>query len=109
MMQDFTFFGTRTTCIRAVPKFFCSVNGPSIVTKARLPQKKIDKRRDLISASRKPRKVTLREIQSLTGLLNFACTVVVPGLAFLRHLIHPTPAVRSPHFLIFVFCSELTQ
>ena len=28
MMQDFTFFGTRTICIRAVPKFFCSVNGP---------------------------------------------------------------------------------
>ena len=28
MMQDFTFFGTRAICIRAVPKFFCSVNGP---------------------------------------------------------------------------------
>ena len=29
-MQDFTIFGTRTICIRAVPKFFCSVNGPEV-------------------------------------------------------------------------------
>ena len=30
MMQDFTFFGTRTICFRTVPKFFCSVNGPIV-------------------------------------------------------------------------------
>ena len=29
MMQDFTFFGTRTICVRAVPKFFYSV-GPLV-------------------------------------------------------------------------------
>ena len=46
------------------------------------------------------RKVTLQEIQSLTGLLNFACTVVVPGRAFLRRLIDLTIGVRKPHFLI---------
>ena len=46
------------------------------------------------------RRVTLQEIQSLTGLLNFACTVVVPGLAFLRRLIDLTVGVGKPHFLI---------
>lgn len=32
-------------------------------------------------------KSSLREIQSLIGLLNFACSVVVPGRAFLSRLI----------------------
>ena len=34
------------------------------------------------------------------GLLNFACTVVVPGRAFLRRLIDLTIGVQKPHFLI---------
>ena len=67
---------------------------------ARLPQEKLDKCRDLLSTFLRRRKVTLQEIQSLTGLLNFACTVVVPGRAYLRRLIDLTIAVRKPHFLI---------
>jgi hypothetical protein len=35
-------------------------------------------------------KMTFREIQSLIGLLNFACCVVVSGRAFLRRLISLT-------------------
>ena len=31
MMHDFTFFDTCTICIGAVPKFFCSVNGPESI------------------------------------------------------------------------------
>ena len=46
------------------------------------------------------KKVTLREIQSLNGLLNFACSVVVPGRAFLRRLIDLTKGVKSPHHFI---------
>ena len=46
------------------------------------------------------RKVTLKEVQSLTGLLNFACAVVVPGRAFLRRLIDLTIGVKRLHFLI---------
>ena len=42
-------------------------------------------------------KVTLRELQSLIGLLNFACLVVVPGTAFLRRLINLTIGVKRPH------------
>ena len=55
---------------------------------------------DLISRFLRRRKVTLREIQSLTGLLNFACTVIVPGRAFLRRLIDLTMGILHPHFLI---------
>ena len=46
------------------------------------------------------KKVTLKEIQSLTGLLNFACSVVLPGRAFLRRLIDLTLGLRSPHHYV---------
>ena len=65
-----------------------------------LPPDKLVKCRDLIACSLRRRKVTLRGIQSLTGLLNFACTVVVPGRAFLRRLIDLIIGIYSPHFLI---------
>ena len=32
------------------------------------------------------KKATLREVQSLTGLLNFACSVIVPGRALLTEI-----------------------
>ena len=46
------------------------------------------------------KKVTLKEVQSLGGLLNFACSVIKPGRAFLRRLIDLTVGIRSPHHLI---------
>ena len=39
-------------------------------------------------------------VQSLLGLLNFACSVVVPGRAFLRRLIDLTRGISRPHFFI---------
>ena len=79
---------------------FAGIELDSILMEARLPQEKIDKCQELISIFRQRRKVTLKEIQSLTGLLNFACAVVVPGRAFLRCLIDLTLGIRSPHFRI---------
>ena len=46
------------------------------------------------------KKVTLKELQSLIGLLNFACAVVKPGRAFLRQLIDLMIGIRSAHHLI---------
>jgi hypothetical protein len=46
------------------------------------------------------RKVTLRELQSLIGLLSFACCVVQPGRTFLRRLIERTKGIPEPHFHI---------
>ena len=48
------------------------------------------------------KKVTLRELQSLIGLLNFACQVVAPGRAFRRRLIDATYKVNKPHHKIRV-------
>ena len=45
-------------------------------------------------------KVTLRELQSLIGLLNFATSVITPGTAFLRRFYHLTQGVTSPHHFI---------
>ena len=45
-------------------------------------------------------KVTLRELQSIIGLLNFTCSVVLPGRAFLRRLIDLSRGIQRPHFKI---------
>lgn len=39
-------------------------------------------------------------MQSLTSLLNFACSVIVPGRAFLRKLIDLTMGFQSQHYPI---------
>ena len=46
---------------------------------ARLPLDKVDKCIGIISD------FLMREAQSLTGFLNFACSVIVPGRAFLLY------------------------
>ena len=67
---------------------------------ARLPADKIEKCKLLISSFLRRKKVTLRQIQSLTSVLNFACFVVVPGTAFLRRLIDLTKGVESAHYFV---------
>ena len=66
---------------------FVGIQLDTALMEACLPQEKLDKCRELLSTFLRRRKVTLLEIQSLTGLLNFAYMVVVPGRAFLRRLI----------------------
>ena len=67
---------------------------------ARLPPDKLNKCSALLLDFLHRKKATLREVQSLTGLLNFACSVIVPGRAFLRRLIDQTVGIQSPHHLI---------
>ena len=64
---------------------------------ARLPQDKLAKGRALLGEFLSKEKVTLRDLQSLIGVLNFACTVIVPGRAFLRRLIDMTMGVQKPY------------
>ena len=45
-------------------------------------------------------KVTLRQMQSLIGSLNFVCKAIGPGRAFLRRLIDLTRGVSRPHHRI---------
>lgn len=54
----------------------------------------------LISLIIHRKKVSLKEVQSLNGLLNFTCSVIRPGRAFLRRLIDLTVGVRLPNHYI---------
>ena len=71
---------------------------------ARLPPVKVEKVKENLREMKGKTQTTLRKLQSLIGLLNFACSVVVPGRAFLRRLIDLTCGVSKPHELI-----ELTE
>ena len=62
----------------------------------RLPEEKLDKYLSQLNYFCSRKRVTLKELRSLIGLLNFACCVVVPGRAFLRRLIDLTRGVRKP-------------
>lgn len=48
------------------------------------------------------RKVTLRTIQSLIGVLQFACRAIIPGRPFCRRLINATCGVINPYHHIRV-------
>ena len=75
---------------------FAGITLDSLTLEARLPIDKIQKCRNLLSEFLCKRSVTLRELQSLIGLLNFACSVFVPGRAFLRRLIDLATGIQGP-------------
>ena len=64
---------------------------------ARLPSDKSTNLRSVIDQFLGGNKATLKEIQSLIGLLNFACKVVAPGRAFLRRVIDLTRGLQKNH------------
>lgn len=66
----------------------------------RLPHDKIVKCIDKIKFAKTQKSLTLKQLQSLIGLLNFACNVVLPGRAFLRRLIDLTIGISKPFFKI---------
>ncbi|KAK3101174.1 hypothetical protein FSP39_001529 [Pinctada imbricata] len=63
----------------------------------RLPLDKLQNIRNKLSWAKQKKKLTLQEIQSIVGLLNFACSVVTPGRTFLRRLIDLTRGLQKPH------------
>lgn len=88
------------TCGPATTLSFAGIALDTIQLEARLPAENILKYKDLISDFLKRKKVTLKEVQSLTGHLNFACCVILPGRAFFRRLIDLPIGIQSPfHFI----------
>ena len=79
---------------------FAGITLDSVLQEARLPEDKLHKCHTLLTSFYSRRKVTLKELQSLIGLLNFTCSVILPGRAFLRRLIDLTMGVRRPHHRI---------
>ena len=88
------------TCGPATTLSFAGIELDSVSFEARLPLEKLQKCVAIVSDFLTRKKVTLKEVQSLTGLLNFACSVVVPGRAFLRRLIDLTIGIRFPYHFI---------
>ncbi len=68
----------------------------TVLWEARLPADKVQSALEAVEGLRRRKKVTLRELQSLIGLLSFCCKVVLPGRAFLRRLIDLTCGVTKP-------------
>ena len=62
-----------------------------------LPENKPFRLRQLLIQTVYRKKIQLKELRSLMGLLNFACQVVIPGRAFLRCLIDLTCKASKPH------------
>ena len=79
---------------------FLGIELDAIAMEARLPLDNVLKIKNSLSEMRVRRKVTLRELQLLIGLLNFAYCDVQPGRTFLRRLIDRTKDIQQPHFHI---------
>ena len=79
---------------------FLGITLDTILMEARLPREKLAKCSQLLAEMLDKKAVRLRELQSLLGLLNFCCSVVLPGRAFLRRLYDLTIGVSKPfHFI----------
>ena len=76
---------------------FAGITLDSVRQEARLPEEKLHKCRAMLHDFQARRSVCLKELQSLIGLLNFTCQVVVPGRAFLRRMIDLAIGVKKPH------------
>ncbi|XP_048761600.1 uncharacterized protein LOC125670455 isoform X1 [Ostrea edulis] len=63
----------------------------------KLPWEKIHEIKHKILDIMTFRKVTLQQLQSILGLLNFACRVIAPGRAFCRRLTDATIGLGKPH------------
>ena len=79
---------------------FAGIELDCFKNEARLPKEKVEKSLSVIRILFARRKDSLKELQSLIGLLNFACLVIVPGRVFLRRLINLTIGVHQSHHLI---------
>ena len=84
-LQCLTFLGIELDCIQQ---------------EARLPNDKLAKCREMLRTFLHRKKVTLKEMLSLLGFLNFCCNVVIPGRAFTCRLIRKTKGIRELHHRI---------
>lgn len=75
---------------------FLGLEIDTILMEIRLPQDKLTKLLEKLRYLKHRKKVTLEELQSVIGLLNFVCNVVQPGRAFLRRLIDLTIGLKKP-------------
>ena len=83
---------------------FLGITIDTVAMETCVPDDKLDKGRLLIRSFLAKHKVTLREAQSLAGLLEFMCCVIRFERAFSRRLIDLTLAVTKPNHHIRLTC-----
>ena len=79
---------------------FAGIELDTSAMEARLPNDKLEKCRLILREFLKPKKVSVKEMQSLIGLLNFTCSVVLPGRTFLRRMIVTVGVCRPTHLIL---------
>ena len=72
----------------------------SIMKEVRLPIDKVNKCIQDLEHMMGKKRATLRELQSITGTLNFASAVVIPGRPFLSRLNFLTRGLRAPVIIL---------
>ena len=76
---------------------FLGIEIDTLAMELRLPKDKLDRINREIASWKEKRSCTKRELQSLTGQLQHAATVVRPGRTFIRWLYDMIAATRSAH------------
>lgn len=79
---------------------FVGISLDTIQLEARLPPDKLDKCRALLEEFQGRKSCKLKDLQSLLGFLNFCCSVIVCGRAFLRRLYDLTRGVKQPYYTV---------
>ena len=79
---------------------FLGITLDTIRMQARLPMDKVTKCIGLLEMLLDRKRCTLKELQSVIGILNFACSVIRPGRAFLRRMINLTMGVAQANYHI---------
>ena len=84
---------------------FLGIQLNTVEMHASLPDDKVNKFMELIDYFLTSKSVTLTKMQSLCGMLNFACGIIAPGRAFSRRLYDLTVGLNKPYFKVKVTTS----
>ena len=84
------------TCLPSTHITVHNIEPDTIKWEARLPGDKVKKMQSVIEGIHKCRSISLRQLQSVIGLLNFACRVISAGKALLHRLINLTIGISKP-------------
>ena len=75
---------------------FVGIQLDTVLMEASLPEDKVIKFSKLLDEIMSTKTSTLKEVQSLTGMLNFACGIIAPARAFTRRLYDITIGIVKP-------------
>ena len=79
---------------------FLGIQLDTVAMMASLPKDKISKAISMIDQILTSKSVTLRQMQSMCGVLNFACSIIIPARAFSRRMYNLCIGVSQPFFKI---------